>query len=238
VHGQRDRGRQHRAGDRRAAGGVDWNRARRHNLSAIVPDATPGAASATDNCSVAGILRSGVPAGNVFPVGMTTVTYTATDGSGNMSSAGQSVTILDNTPPSITGLAASPSALWPPNQKLVPVAVSYTAADNCSPSAPIACSIAVTSSRECAQCPAAGGARRRRCRAQLHAHAYLYRCQGEFFEPGRSGQRACLSAAASGQQNPCRRPDAGVTPSAARGPLVSLNACAAGGTADPSLRSG
>ena len=39
------------------------------------------------------IVRSGVPAGNVFPVGTTTITYTATDASGNVTTGTQTVTV-------------------------------------------------------------------------------------------------------------------------------------------------
>jgi hypothetical protein len=65
-------------------------------------DATLGTGSATDNCSGVSIARSGVPSGNAFPVGQTTVTYTATDSHGNTSSANQVVTVVDNTPPTIS----------------------------------------------------------------------------------------------------------------------------------------
>jgi hypothetical protein len=69
----------------------------------VVSDATLGSASATDNCpGVGAISRSGVPAGNVFPVGSTTVKYMVTDAHGNTSSANQTVTVIDNTPPTIT----------------------------------------------------------------------------------------------------------------------------------------
>jgi len=69
---------------------------------AVVNDATLGAATATDNCGTAGITRSGVPAGHVFPVGTTTITYTADDGHGNIATATQTVIVTDTTPPTIT----------------------------------------------------------------------------------------------------------------------------------------
>jgi uncharacterized repeat protein (TIGR01451 family) len=66
-------------------------------------DATLGTGSATDNCpGVGAVTRSGVPAGNAFPVGDTVVTYSATDAHGNTGSATQTVTVVDNTPPTIT----------------------------------------------------------------------------------------------------------------------------------------
>jgi len=48
------------------------------------------------------VTRIGVPAGNNFPVGQTTVTYRATDRSGNFAEDTQVVTVVDNTPPVIS----------------------------------------------------------------------------------------------------------------------------------------
>jgi hypothetical protein len=68
----------------------------------VVSNATLGTATASDNCPGVTVARTGVPAGNNFPVGNTTVTYTATDKSGNTASAQQVVTVVDNTPPVIS----------------------------------------------------------------------------------------------------------------------------------------
>lgn len=68
----------------------------------VVSDATLGTPTASDNCPGVTVMRSGVPAGNNFPVGTTVVTYTATDRSGNTASATQNVTVVDNTPPIVT----------------------------------------------------------------------------------------------------------------------------------------
>jgi hypothetical protein len=59
----------------------------------FVSNADLGIASATDNCAFVGVTRTGVPAGNLFPRGTTVITYTATDGSGNTTTATQRVTI-------------------------------------------------------------------------------------------------------------------------------------------------
>lgn len=41
------------------------------------------------------------------------------------------VSMIDNTPPQITGISANPSVLWPPNHKMVGVTVNYNSTDNC-----------------------------------------------------------------------------------------------------------
>jgi len=65
-------------------------------------DASLGTATANDNCPGVTVARSNVPSGNVFPLGNTTITYTATDRSGNTASDQQVVTVVDNTPPVIS----------------------------------------------------------------------------------------------------------------------------------------
>jgi hypothetical protein len=87
---------------------------------------------AIDNGAGVTISRIGVPANNLFSVGETLITYTATDVNGNTASVTQTVTVVDNTPPVISQVAASPSILWPPNRDMVDVTVTYEAADNCA----------------------------------------------------------------------------------------------------------
>jgi hypothetical protein len=72
------------------------------NCSAFVSDSLLGVATASDNSGTVSMTRTGVPAGNIFPVGTTTITYTATDGAGNTAQATQTVTVVDNTPPTVT----------------------------------------------------------------------------------------------------------------------------------------
>jgi len=72
----------------------------------FVSDAALDAATASDNCAGVTVTRTGVPAGNNFPVGTTIVTYTATDRSGNTASDTQTVTVVDNTVPVVTPPAA------------------------------------------------------------------------------------------------------------------------------------
>jgi len=113
--------------------------------SAVVTDAMLGTATASDNCPGLTVARSGVPAGNVFPVGTTILTYTATDASGNTSSPTQPLTVVDDTPPSITGASADPPVLWPPNHKMVRVTVPYDSTDACTtPTSSLAVSVKET----------------------------------------------------------------------------------------------
>jgi HYR domain len=93
-------------------------------------DGSLGTATVSDNDSIISTVRNGVPAGNFFPIGTTVLTYTTTDKSGNMASATQRVRVIDNTPPTITGAFVNPSVIWPPNNKMVDVLVSYNVGDN------------------------------------------------------------------------------------------------------------
>jgi hypothetical protein len=63
---------------------------------------TSGAATASDAVGVVS-LSSDAPA--AFPVGITTVTWSATDAAGNTGTAVQTVTVTDQTPPALAGLA-------------------------------------------------------------------------------------------------------------------------------------
>jgi hypothetical protein len=80
---------------------------------------------AIDNHWPLSVTRTGVPANNLFPVGETIITYTATDANGNSTAATQVVTVIDKTPPLIARVAANPATLWPPNHQMVDVTVSY-----------------------------------------------------------------------------------------------------------------
>lgn len=101
------------------------------SCGAVCSDATLGTPTSSDNCPGVTVNRTGVPSGSLFPVGTTIITYTAKDAAGNVAAATQTVTVIDNTPPTISGASASPSTLWPPNHKMVDVTINYTATDNC-----------------------------------------------------------------------------------------------------------
>ena len=85
---------------------------------AVIGDGELGVADGADACSEVAVTRSGVPAGNLFPVGTTVITYTATDAAGNARTATQLVTVVDDTPPSVS----APSAV---------TAVALPSADGC-----------------------------------------------------------------------------------------------------------
>jgi hypothetical protein len=69
--------------------------------------------------------------GQVNPaiVGDYLLTYTVADQSGNTASVTRTVKVVDTTPPVITEMAATPNVLWPPNRKMVPVAITLSASD-------------------------------------------------------------------------------------------------------------
>ena len=63
---------------------------------------------------------------------MHVITLTVDDGNGGTDSDTLTITVVDTTPPTIADIAASPAVLWPANHRMVPVAVSVSASDNCT----------------------------------------------------------------------------------------------------------
>jgi uncharacterized repeat protein (TIGR01451 family) len=98
-----------------------------------VGDEDLGTATAADGCNPSvTITRTGVPAGNFFPVGTTVVTYTADDGHGHTASAQQVVTVIDNTVPTVTA-PANVEVNAPPNSCSVSLDPgTASAGDNCA----------------------------------------------------------------------------------------------------------
>jgi len=90
----------------------------------------------TDNCPGASISQTAGPvSGQAFPVGMTTITYTATDASNRTATCSFAVTVTDGEPPSITDCGPARSANASPCQALVPnFTATVMAEDNCTPS--------------------------------------------------------------------------------------------------------
>jgi uncharacterized repeat protein (TIGR01451 family) len=104
------------------------------SCTVTVSDATLGIASANDACDgPESVTRSGVPSGNAFPVGQTVITYSATDSHNNTGTATQTVTVIDNTPPTIS-CPANITVTLPLNSTATSMVVNYTApvgTDNC-----------------------------------------------------------------------------------------------------------
>lgn|SRR5215813_7663905 len=71
------------------------------------------------------------PAGP-FDLGAHAVRLIATDSRGQTNSAIAMVTVVDQTPPVISGAAVDQPTLWPPDHRMVDVTVSYSATDSCS----------------------------------------------------------------------------------------------------------
>lgn len=80
-----------------------------------------------------------------YALGDTSVTLTVSDDKGASSQCTGIITVIDNTGPTITGISANPSVLWPPNNKMVTVTVNYSFADNCNEPT---CSISSVTSNE------------------------------------------------------------------------------------------
>jgi len=94
-------------------------------------------ATATDNCSiptVVGARNDGRPLTDPFPVGVTSVVWTASDACGNSSTCTQTITINDNNlPPTITCPANVVQTALPGNCTLSSVVIpDPTYADNCA----------------------------------------------------------------------------------------------------------
>ncbi|MCK6471698.1 MAG: PKD domain-containing protein [Planctomycetes bacterium] len=98
----------------------------------------PGGATSVDGAVVEMVLGEGT---FVF-------TLTVDDGQGNSASDDVSITVEDQTPPTIVSLTPSPSVLWPPNHKMIPIVLSADVVDNCSSGEDLTVTIASVSSNE------------------------------------------------------------------------------------------
>lgn len=96
----------------------------------------PGQPTVTDNCgstTVTSTRSDGQPMNAPYPKGTTTITWTATDSSGNHSSCTQTITVVDDDAPTITMTAQQ--SMWPPNHKYETFTTANLVAsvqDNCN----------------------------------------------------------------------------------------------------------
>ena len=92
--------------------------------------ATWTAPVATDNCSVASRGNTHNP-GSEFSLGTTTVTYSATDGAGNIGTCSFTVTVVDTTAPVFTGCPSNITVAATTNCKAIATWTAPVATDNC-----------------------------------------------------------------------------------------------------------
>jgi hypothetical protein len=98
------------------------------------------AAGAVDDFDTSPTVTHDAPA--VLPLGTTSVTFTATDDSGNAASCSAAITIRDRTPPALASFDLAPRRLVPPNHRLVPISVpALEAVDGCDPEPRILCEV-------------------------------------------------------------------------------------------------
>ncbi|MEP6817947.1 MAG: choice-of-anchor Q domain-containing protein [bacterium] len=105
-----------------------------YQCASEVPAASPLQATASDNCGTATVTVSesnNSGAGSIASPLIITRTYTATDGSGRMASASQTITVIDNTPPTIA-CPANITVNAPSGTCSAVVNFTVTGSDNCS----------------------------------------------------------------------------------------------------------
>lgn len=98
----------------------------------------PGGGAAVDGAVVELVLGAGT-----FEF-----TLTVDDGQGGSASDTVRITVEDQTPPTIVSITPSPSVLWPPNHKMIPIVLSADVVDNCSSGEDLTVTIAGVTSNE------------------------------------------------------------------------------------------
>lgn len=98
--------------------------------TAVVNFADP---AVTDNCPGGNLSQTaGPPSGSAFPVGVTTIEYTATDAAGNISVCSFDVTVTDDEPPTIVCPGDDTIAAPPGSCEAQITYAAPTISDNCS----------------------------------------------------------------------------------------------------------
>jgi hypothetical protein len=104
------------------------------NYVATRSDATSGVA--TFSCAPS--------SGAQFAIATTTVSCTVTDNAGHSTAGSFAVTVSDTIPPAIGAVTPSTDSLWPPDHRMVPIALTVSATDNLGP-APVCTITGITS---------------------------------------------------------------------------------------------
>ncbi len=86
---------------------------------------------ASDNCAVTNF-TSDHASGDLFPVGVTTVTYTANDDAGQVTTSNFTVTVIDDTPPTVLTKDITINLDASGNASIVPAQVDNGSTDNCA----------------------------------------------------------------------------------------------------------
>ena len=92
-----------------------------------------GAAVQTNQVAASGPPTAGiVTLTAMLTLGTHPIVISVSNTNGAVGTCSSSAAVVDTTPPVITSASASPSVLWPPNHKMVPITLSVTATDLCS----------------------------------------------------------------------------------------------------------
>jgi len=105
-----------------------------YQCASDVPAANPAQATASDNCGTPTVIVSETNnggAGSIASPLVITRTFTATDGATNTASASQTITVIDNTPPTIS-CPANITVNAISGTCAAPASFIVTATDNCS----------------------------------------------------------------------------------------------------------
>jgi hypothetical protein len=89
-----------------------------------------GTPRVSDVCDPSPVVTNDAP--RRFEVGVTVVTWTATDASGNAATAEQVVTVTDTVAPTLS-VSGIPAELWPPNHQLIKITPTIRVSDLCDP---------------------------------------------------------------------------------------------------------
>ncbi|MBI3447292.1 MAG: choice-of-anchor D domain-containing protein [Acidobacteria bacterium] len=92
---------------------------------AAASDGCGGPVTVTNDRTARGTIASGA-----YPLGTTSVTFIASDASGNAAQCTVPVVVRDTTPPTLA-VSSTPATLWPPNHTMIPVSALWDVRDIC-----------------------------------------------------------------------------------------------------------